>query len=205
MRRIKVLLEFVRFSIAIKIEYYRNIITRMTGNPKFPEPDVALTLLTTAVTTLETDFNAAQSGSHEAKARLGKSEKAADVLFRKEALYVDRIADGDPETILGSGYETTSQPKPRTLPVLSVEHGKNPQEIFAKCKKISGARSYVWQICEGDFPAILEKDWILAGVTTRVKITITGLKSQTKYWVRVRAVSSEGMQPWLDPLSAITM
>lgn len=205
MRRIKVLLEFVRYSIAIKIEYYRNIITRMTGNPRFPEPDVALTLLTTAVTTLETDFNAAQSGSHEAKARLGKSEKAADVLFRKEALYVDRIADGDPEVILSSGYETTSQPKPATHPVFSVEHGENPQEIIARCKKIPGARSYAWQFCEGDYPSLLDKDWTLAGITTQVRITISRLKSLTRYWVRVCAVTSEGMQPWLDPLSAITM
>ena len=68
MKIIKVLLTFIRFSIPVKIAFYRNVLLKMTGNPDFASPDVSLALAKTAVDALEASMLAAAGGDRAATA-----------------------------------------------------------------------------------------------------------------------------------------
>ncbi|MEI6066650.1 MAG: hypothetical protein WCP96_04900 [Methylococcaceae bacterium] len=51
MKKIKVLLDFIKLSVAEKIAFYRNIIAKLTDNPAYPTPEVPLADAKTAVDT----------------------------------------------------------------------------------------------------------------------------------------------------------
>jgi len=93
MKKVTVLLGFIRFNLASKLEFYRNVIANLTANELFTKPDVELIVLNAAIAKLAADFKAAQTGLHEAVAKMRQSEKVADNLFRIIAAYVDRICE----------------------------------------------------------------------------------------------------------------
>ena len=103
MKKLKVILDFVRYAIAEKIEFYRNIVARLTDNSFFPNPDEPLADVKQAVDKLEAEFLASRDGSHTAIASMRSYEKVVDRLFHNLAAYVDRMANGDEVKILSSG------------------------------------------------------------------------------------------------------
>lgn len=199
MKKIRVLMEFIRYAVAVKIDFYRTVITRLTGSTTFKTPDVELTVLTSVVDKLAADYHDAQSGLYEAKAAVRKSEAAADDKFRLIAKYVDRIADGDESIIRKAGFNASRQPEPTKKSLFSVETGNNPGEAILHCRAFPGARSYTWQYCSGVMPA-KDADWKFAGTTTQIMFTVSNLESLKTYWFRVSPVTSEGMQPWIGPV-----
>lgn len=202
MKKIRVILDFLRFSIGDKIVFYRNVIAKLTGNPVLPTPDVMPAVLTTLTDTLEEDSVTAQGGAHAAIARLYLSEQAADEAFRKVASYVDRTANGNAAIILDAGFHTSKQPEPAIRPLFSAEVGKNPGEIALTRKAVPEARSYVWQNCVGPLPTS-DKAWIFAGASTQTRFVVTGLESGSKCWFRVAAVTPAGMGPWSEPIMKV--
>jgi hypothetical protein len=203
MKKSKVLLRFVKFSIALKIEFFRNIIKKMKSNvATFATPDVPLTELTTLVDKLESDFNNSQDGARGAKADMRKSNLAANEGFKTQAAYVDRIAKGDEAIILSSGFESSKQPDPAIRPIFGAEAGENPGDVKLFCKAVSGAKSYAWQYCKDPLSAD-GSTFIYAGVSTQANFTVTDLTSLVKYWFRFAAVTSDGMQAWSDPIMKV--
>jgi hypothetical protein len=202
MKKSKVLLRFVKFSIALKIEFFRNIIKKMKGNAIFATPDVSLTELTAMVDKLESDFNDSQSGAHDAKAEMRKSNLAANEGFKTQAAYVDRIAKGDEAIILSSGFTASKQPDPAIRPIFGAEAGEKPGDIKLFRKAFSGAKSYAWQYCKDPLSAD-DSTFIYAGVSTQASFVVSNLTSQAKYWFRVAAVTSDGMQAWSEPIMKV--
>lgn len=202
MRKIRVLLDFIEFTVARKIAFYRNVIACLTGSSTFTNPDVALTTLTDAVDKLEADYQAALSGLHQAVAEKHKSETAADDLFRIIARYVDRIANGNEAMILNAGFNPSKQPAPPRKPPLSVENGDNPGEAILRCKAYPKARAYTWQSYTGTTPCG-ESDWKFAGTSTQTTFIVKNLDSLVTYWFRVSPVTFAGMQPWIGPVMKV--
>lgn len=203
MRKVKVVLDFLKFPVAEKIVFYRNVITAMTGNASFASPDVPLTELTTVLTTLEQAEDEAGDGARTSIARRNQAEEVADIAFRKQAMYVDRIADGDSAVILSSGFHLSKQPEPAQRPQFEVEAGGNSGEIILTRKAQPGAKSYVWQYCIGSLPVNGDGNWIFAGASTQSKYVISNLESGSKCWFRVAAVTIGGMAPWVDPVMKV--
>jgi len=202
MRRKKVILDFIKFSVAEKIEFFRNVIELLTGNPLFATPDVSLIMLKTMLDTLIADFIASKSGAHAMIARMNQSATALDKKFRLLALYVDRIADGDEAIILGSGFHASKEPDTTSRELFIAEEGVNSREIDLARKAQRGAKSYVWQYCVGLVPA-KDEDWIFGGASSQATFTMKGLTSETKYWFRVAVVTTRGMGPWSTPIMKI--
>lgn len=202
MKKSRVILDFIRFSVAEKIMFFRNVISLMTGNTSFATPDVPLTEAKTVVDTLETDQAAAKSGAHVMVSKMRKSEEVADNVFRKLARYVDRIADGNETIILGSGFHVSKQPEPSVREAFEVEAGDNPTEIVLIRKAQPGARSYVWQYCIGALPTN-GIPWVFAGASTQARYVIRELESGAKCWFRVAAVTATGQGPWSDPVMKV--
>jgi hypothetical protein len=59
MKRLRLILDFVRFSVIEKISFFQKVISNMTNNPTFPTPDVSLDAATILVNQLQKDYIAA--------------------------------------------------------------------------------------------------------------------------------------------------
>jgi len=202
MKKSKVLLDFIKLSVGEKIAFYRSIIDHLTDSTLFATPDVTIAELNTHVTTLETDYVAAMGGDHALLVTRNHSENSADDVFRKTAMYVDRIANGDPAVILKSGFQVSKQPEPSAKDTFIAEAGKNPCEVVLRRKAQPEAKSYLWQFVVGAEPAN-DKLWLLAGASTQSKFIIKGLESGCKCWFRVAAITSKGLDPWSDPVMRV--
>ena len=204
MKKIKVVLDFIKFSVAEKIAFYRNIIVHLTGNATFPTPDVPLADAKAAVDTLEASFLAARDGSHTAVATLYANETAADDLFRLLAAYVDRIAAGDEPKILSSGFHESKQPTSIQKETLSVNDGAHSGSVKLVARAVDKAGAYIWQYIKGMLPDN-EVDWITAATTTRASYELTGLEVTARYYFRVAAVTPDGTTDFSAPVLKVVM
>jgi hypothetical protein len=202
MRIIRVIISYKLKSVIEFIDFCLHVIKCMTLNPKFPTPDVSMTELSTSVKVLQDKHDAALNGNKEAKEGVKVARKATERLMRLNGLYVDKIANGDPEIIASSGYEASKQPVPAIRPDFSVSVGAEAGEIVLIRKAVRNAASYVWQFVPHPIPQD-EKLWVLAGVSTQARCVIQNLDSGSKYWFRVAAVTPLGKLPWCEPIMKV--
>lgn len=200
MKKEKVVFDFIKLSVTEKVEFGNNVEIKLTGNPRFPTPDVALAELKAKNDLLQSRSVAALSGGKEATALLHQAIQDWDDTMRKEANYVNRIADGDGAVILSGGFSLAKQPAPSSRPEFSVEQGEKSGTVALRHQAIEGAKSYIWQYCVGETPAADENDWKLGTVTTKASAELTGLTPLTKYWFRVAAVTVDGTGAFSTPL-----
>jgi hypothetical protein len=202
MKKIKVVLDFIKFSVAEKIAFYRNIIAQLTGNATFPTPDVPLADAKAAVDTLEASFLAARDGSHTAVATMYANEAAADGLFRLLAAYVDRVAAGDEPTLLSSGFHESKQPTAIQKETLSVNDGSHSGSVKLVAKAVDKAGAYIWQYIKDALPDN-DAAWITAATTTRASYELTGLNVTARYYFRVAAVTPDGTTDFSTPVMKV--
>src|SRR5665647_527092 len=148
MKKISVIFDFIRIPILPKVGRGRGVVEGMTGNPRFPIPDVALADLEAATDLLENSYVTALGGDKTNKALMHQAEKAWDQLMRSQALYVDRIAQGDHAVILSAGFNFSRTPNPANRPEFSAAFGERSGSVILHRKAIKGAYSYVWQYCK---------------------------------------------------------
>jgi len=202
MTKSKVVFDFVAFSVAFLIEFARNIVTMMTGNALFPSPFITLAQITTAANDLEMKFKAALNGDKQQKANMRIAFKTLVSLLKKQAAYVNTIADGSDSVILSAGFHISQSPSPKRLAEFSVENGKNSGEVIAKHKAVKGARAFVWQRANDPLPTS-DSAWAYVGFTTRRQYTDSGLVPANKYWYRVAWITIDGLSAWSAPIMTI--
>ena len=205
MKKERIVLDFVRLPIAQKIEFGRSVITKMKANPKFPTPDLSIEDLEAKTNLLETRSLAAQGGGKEATALMHQTEEEWIDMMRKTAKYVDRIADGDGAIILNAGFNLAKQPAPAVRPEFSVELGEKSGSVVLHRQAVEGAKSYIWQYCSGEMPAIKDADWLTAQVTSKVSAQIEGLTPLSKYWFRTAAVTPTGTTAYSQPIMQVVI
>jgi len=202
MKKISVIFDFIRIPILSKVGRGKGVIDGMRGNPRFPTPDVALADLEEATNLLERTHVAASGGGKTNKALMHQAEKAWDKMMREQAMYVDRIAQGDNAVILSAGFSISKTPAPAKRPEFSVVLGEKPGSVILHCKAIKGAYAYVWQKCKVTL-AETEADWTYAKATGRATAVLEDLTPVTKYWFRVAAVLAEGTAAYCEPISIV--
>lgn len=204
MRKVTVLVDFIKLPVTAKITFYRNVITRMSGNPLFSSPDVSLEEAITATNTLESTFIAAQDGGHTAIAAMHDAEKKADTLFHTQAAYVERIANGDETAILSSGFHPSAQPAVYDKPALAVSDGKNSGSVKLIAKAVEKAGSYTWQMAKDALPEV-ESGWTTIGQSTGANYETVHLTVGGRYFFRVAAVTTVGMTDYTAPVMKIVV
>src|SRR5665647_150019 len=112
MKKDKVVFDFIKLTATEKPEFGTNVEMKMTGNPKFPTPDVSLADLKAKNDLLQSRSIATLNGGKEATALLHQAIEAWDDTLRKMAKYVDRIADGDGAVILSGGFNLAKPNSP---------------------------------------------------------------------------------------------
>lgn len=205
MKKEKIVLDFVRLSIAQKIEFGRNVTAKMKANPKFATPDVNIEALEAKTDLLETRSLAAQGGGKEATALMHQTEEEWIDMMRKTAKYVDRIADGDGAIILNAGFNMAKQPAPAVRPEFSVELGERSGSVVLHRQAVEGAKSYIWQYCQSEMPAVNDAHWVTAQVTSKASAEIAGLTPLSKYWFRTAAVTPIGTTTYSQPIMQVVI
>lgn len=204
----KVKLNISRLSIIPKIAKCRQIVTAMTGNPNFPNPNPPLATVTAALNDLDAATNAAQASRQETKAKTADQNNKDDIasgLMSQLAAHVESVAGGDEGVIRSAGMDTKAAPTqasdiPEPPANLSATAGDRDGEIDLSWEAVSGSKSYV---IEQSVDPITATSWAHARVSTRSSQTIDGLNSGTRYWFRVAAVNGIGNSGWSDPAMKI--
>jgi archaellum component FlaF (FlaF/FlaG flagellin family) len=204
MKKIKVLLDFIKLPVAEKTAFYRNVIVQLTDNALYANPDVSMIDAKSATDALESSFLAASDGSHTAVSILHANETAVDNLFRLLAAYVERIAAGDESKILNSGFHVSKQPVPLQKATLTVNDGANSGTVKLVAKAVERAGAYIWQYAKDTLP---ENDigWIHITTSTRASYDVTVLTVTCKYYFRVAAVTPNGITDFSAPVMKIVV
>jgi len=198
MRRVKVIINYAVLSVLQLIELARNTAAKMLANAAvFVTPDVLYAAILTAATTLETKYNAAQGGGKQQTAEMYQAQKALLELLRKQAMYVERIANGNETIILSSGFEASKQPVYAAIPDFMASNGEHSGEIQLKHQKVADAKSWVYQ------SSVDGVVWNQVGISVQSSYLVTGLTPITKYWFRCAYITLSGQSEWSNPVSEV--
>ena len=204
MRKSKVVLDFVKLLVAIKVEFYLNVIDKLTGNIYFLTSDVPLSALSTAVANIQTAMLAAEDGGYTAKSHLRDVVKEADLLYIREARYIDRISNGDETMILSSGFHASKQPTPFNKPPIAATDGEHIGSVKLVGKQAPNGRSCIWQMYKG---TVLTEDavWVTIATTTAATYIHQGLESAQYYFFRMAIVTPEGTTDFCEPIRKLVV
>jgi hypothetical protein len=199
----KIKLNLYHMAIPEKLQYIRQIVTSLTDNANFTNPEPTLADITAAVNTLEAAYNAANTARQNAVSLtsvMSDTESALDVLVVKLSNYVENKSDGDEAKIQSAGMTLRSKPSPvgaMTAPTaLTATASDSDGEVDLSWDAVRGAKSYPAEVSL-DPPT--QTSWTPAGISTKSYMTVKRLKSGTKYWFRVAALGAAGQGPWSDP------
>ena len=204
MRKSKVVLDFVKLLVAIKVEFYLNVIDKLTGNIYFVASDVPLSALSTAVANIQTAMLAAEDGGYTAKSHLRDVVKEADLLYIREARYIDRISNGDETMILSSGFHASKQPTPFNKPPIAATDGEHIGSVKLVGKQAPNGRSCIWQMYKG---TLLTEDavWVTIATTTAATYIHQGLESAQYYFFRMAIITPEGTTDFCEPIRKLVV
>ena len=194
----KPIVNFKSYTVLDFIDLVRDIISKMTDNDNFPTPNPTLIDLTKKSDALAKAEMAARDGGMTLKKDMYLKRADLELNMKLLSTYVYSTSLGDVSIMMTSGIPLTSD---ETTPPLHrdfwLKAGPRPGEVEAFCKVMTKAKAYIWMYYVGATETTLEKDWIFGSGTTRTRITITDLDSQTKVWIRVCGITKDGLTPWL--------
>ncbi|MDB6124467.1 MAG: hypothetical protein JWQ71_3460 [Pedosphaera sp.] len=195
-----------KLPIPDKIQFARQIVTDMTGNPNFTTPLPALTGITAAALALETAYNAAQTARQVAKSATATQDvknDALNLILSQEANYVENTSNGDKAKILSSGFDVRNPSTPiGVLPqVADLSAGPSEDEGSADLAwtGVRGAKSYAIERA----PNSADLQFVMVGTSTKTKTSLNTMTPGNKYWFRVAAVGAAGQGAWSDPVPII--
>ena len=190
-------------SVPDKIQFGRQVVQAMTGNPSFPTPTPALPVVTGGSDSLETAFNDAQLARQIAKSKTSIQDDQAsslDWILTQLASYVESASDGDKAKIESAGFSVRNPPTPigelpapSDLSVLPSEHSGSADVSW---KGVYGARSYTVERAED----ATNLDYQVIGNSTKKATSLNSMVSGKKYWFRVAAIGAAGQSAWSDPV-----
>ncbi len=200
MSRIK--LNLKRLSTTDKLAKGRHIVTAMTNNASFPNPNPPLTEVTTALDDLTQTFALVQAAKSELATRVVNQNNAAtkvDQALTQLVSYVENVAGRDNSLITSAGMETKAAPSAPAIPAipqaLGASAGEHEGEIDLFWKPVPNARSYTIEASQD--PAT-PTSWVHVGIATSASRVISNLTSGKRYWFRVAAVSAGGQSGWSE-------
>ena len=204
MSKIIAVLRLGELSAAEKIETVKHVVVSMTGNPNFPTPNPALSIITTANNAFETAYLAAQHGGKEATATMHVKEEALDILVRLLMAYVSTIAAGNPagaeSIILSAGMQVKGKGG-RTSVDFAVDALKETGKIRIMTRFVKRA-TFHFQMSTNPGE---ESSWQTIYEGTLSKIIKSGLVSGVRYFFRAAVIDKNGRGAWTEPLSSIAL
>lgn len=198
----RIRLNLKKLSITDKIAKGQQIVTAMTNNSSFPNPNPPLPDMTSALEGLAQAFAAVQSARSDVTTKVASQDNAeskVDQMLTQLASYVESVAGKDDALITSIGIETKASRSAPTLPsipqALTANAGEHDGEINLAWKAVPNARSYAIEATQDPATA---SSWIHIGIATSASRVIQNLTSGKRYWFRVAAVGAVGQSGWSE-------
>jgi len=217
MVKVKVLLGFAELSVPLEVDFAKNTHTKMKNNATFPTPDVPLVDIKNAAEDLENKYNAAQGGGTQATAEMDAAKIVLTNLLRKQAAYVNRIADGDSVKILSSGFLPSKGvkepiPAPAKPENLKLKSG-TPGMVSKTIEKVENAKAFATILLTNpNSPVAVDgnniiitsgADKIIIHIGTDRNCAFTNLASGSRVYVTTVAYNSAGASPSSDSVNVV--
>jgi len=190
------------------VAFANTVKTAMTGNANFTTPNPTLTAFETLITAASGKIAAYNSALAAAETALADRDAALAALragFSQLGDYVQNASAGDAVKIESAGMSVRSAGTPTSMTQvadLALTAGDSPGSVDAMWKPVAGARSYECQVNSAD-PNV-EANWSFKQSTSKSSVTLIGLTSGAKLWVRVRAIGTNDQAgAYSDPATKI--
>ncbi|MGB0918590.1 MAG: fibronectin type III domain-containing protein [Flavobacteriales bacterium] len=181
-------------SIPQKLQRIGDILSSMSGNPSFPAPTPDLDAVSNAVASLQKAYQAALDRSLTAKAEQRTKNDDLNSLIRQLRDYVNGIANGDEDIVLGSGFEASKIPTPvgpmPQIQKVTAKGGDGDGSVFLRWKSVYGAKSYVVEIST-DGVTYAPVLYPLAA-----SVLVEDLEIGKFYWFKIAANGAAGLGPF---------
>ena len=181
------------------IVYAQGIVTRMTGNPSFPNPAPTLAAVTVAIDALQTAETAALARTKGATALRDEKRKALLALLQQLRGYVQSVADAQeangPSIIESAGVALRKQATRRAR-VFAAKPGRTSGVATIVAASAGHRASYEWQ-----FSTDGGKTWVTAPSTLQAKTSVAGLAPGATVQFKYRAVTRTGQGDWSQAVS----
>jgi hypothetical protein len=174
------------------------IIDSMTGNARYPNPPTALAVIQAKKDEYERSLSLAKLGDDRAIATKDLLRLELEALLHELAAYVQGTAKNDPAVLASSGFDISREHAARTTDELSIVASDIPGMVFSTMKSVKGASAYIHMYTPD--PLSTESVWT-ESVTPYRKHILTGLRSNVKYWFRVKALTKNGPVVFTDVVS----
>lgn len=175
------------------------LVEKMTRNKYFPLPIPSISVLAARKDILADFISKASKEDPKSMERVTQSYENLFSIVLQLGGYVSRIAKGNDEIILSSGFETRNLNHKTTLPEypenfkvnVSNQHGA----MRLEWQKVVGQYAYVIQMTSTD-PVSNNAVWVTVGVTSRNELNIQNLKQGVKYYFRIKTVGKLFESPY---------
>jgi hypothetical protein len=188
-------------SVPALILYAQGIVTRMTGNPHFPNPAPALAAITAAIAELQTAEAAVLARTKGAAAARNEKRKALVALLELLRAHIQSIADADEPngpSIIESAGVAIRKTTTRRARVFAAKQGRISGVAALVAASAGHRASYEWQYSSDG-----GKTWVTAPVTLQAKTTVAGLAPGATVQFKYRAVTRAGEGDWSEPTSLL--
>jgi len=182
--------------------FTQKLITRMTGNPNFANPQPALADIQTKLDEFETLAVAALDGTRRDRYVRDEAAKELKDMLRTLANYVAMTAAGNGNVILSSGFDIRNEAEP--VPPVSVpgavvaERSTHGGVVNLDWEVVSNTVSYQVMMTTSD-PSMADAVWTSVAVTSKSKAEVNNLTPGQYYWFRVKAVGRSSSSGFSDP------
>ena len=181
------------------ITFGQNVLTAMTNNPSFPNPNPPLAKFQADLSALSAAEGAAVNRAKGAVET--RNAKFAVVRTDLENLktYVQSVADtvspSSAEALIETAGMTVRKVALHDKPVLAAKQGSFSGSVNLAAKAVAKSATYFWQYSADD------KTWTSLPMTTKAKTGLSGLTSGTTYYFRFQTFSRAGLSDWSQVVS----
>lgn len=180
------------------------VLTGLTGNADVPHPAPALPAFEAVITAAQTaidDIDALEKVLKTKRTARDQKLDAVVAALQQQASTVEGATAGDEAKLLAAGFQVAEATgaaigalgAPQDLRVTA---GDTDGELDAVWDALRGANSYEAQSHTDPNAA---EGWAPRGTSTRSSMTLSGLPSGVRTWVRVRGIGAAGPGAWSEP------
>jgi hypothetical protein len=170
----------------------QNIVNKMSINPYFTNPLPPLLTIQEYIAAYSTALVKAKDGSKEDTANKNACRLTLENALYALGYYVNLVADNDVVKLDSSGFPISKLPEPIGIleaPTITVHYGNNPGEMYIEISHVPKASGYI--VLYSPIPAPADNGEWYQKIVSGTKVTITNLKSESKYDFKVATISTK--------------
>ena len=195
MKKVKIKIDFSRYTDSKLIVKGRQIVLMMTNNAYFTTPNPTLASITTAISNFETALGNAADGSKADTEFKNQQRAVLEGLLKSLGAYVELTSNNDKAKAKSSGFDVYKEPEKKQLPITAVikkiSNGNFAGSVVLECVK---------QVDADTFQCRYSLDngvtWVMLLASKKRKQIIPNLPHGKDVLVEACAINNIGNSDW---------